>query len=476
MLHQHQQTRKMKRRSWLPPLSETVAASLLVVSDTAAVIGTGMVTYLGLIRYSTAQDLYIAAITFVWLSTLILMHFGGLYRYDVATRPLRYLPAIAVAVSTACLFLLAAAFSIKVAETFSRLWFGTFALSSIATISACRLGLAWLFQGALEQTKGRRRLAVVGSGAQAARLMSTINQVRHRPVEVSGLYDLDHDVDEKRTKATLDRLETDVRTGNIDDVVIALPWSEDDRIMAIMTKLRELPVNVYLASDLIGFRTQFKAPPSHFGSLPLFQVIGKPMSGWDAVIKAMEDYILGGLITLLLSPVLILIALGVLISSGRPILFRQKRLGYNNEVFDCFKFRSMRPDADIPGKTKQATKDDDRITPFGRFIRRWSLDELPQLFNVLNGTMSLVGPRPHALDHNDEFAQRTKDYFARHRVKPGITGLAQVKGFRGPTDTDEKLEGRIRNDIFYAENWSLSLDIQILARTVVVCLFGKNAY
>ncbi len=466
----------MKTRSWLPPLSGTVAASLLVISDTMALLGIGLATYLWLIGYSTAENLYVVAVTFVWLTSIILMHFAGLYRFDVATRPLRYAPAVIVAVGTACLFMLAAAFSIKLTETFSRLWFGTFALSSVATIVGFRYGLAYIFRNAMAHSSNRRRVAVIGAGAQVKRFLSSFNQVRHQPLELANVYKAGSTPHAKDVNASLDAIEADARAGFIDDVVIALPWSEDEQIMTIMSKLRELPVNVYLGSDLVGFRTQFKAPPSHFGALPVFQVIGKPMSGWDAIIKSIEDYVLGSILVILLSPLLVLIALGVLITSGRPVLFRQKRLGYNNQVFDCFKFRSMRPEADTPGKTRQATKDDDRITPFGRFIRRWSLDELPQLFNVLNGTMSLVGPRPHALDHNDEFAKRTKDYFARHRVKPGITGLAQVKGFRGETDTDEKLEGRIRNDIFYAENWSLMLDLQILARTVVVCLFGKNAY
>ncbi|MGI9373648.1 MAG: sugar transferase, partial [Hyphomicrobiales bacterium] len=157
-------------------------------------------------------------------------------------------------------------------------------------------------------------------------------------------------------------------------------------------------------------------------------------------------------------------------------IFKQKRLGFNNDEFEVYKFRTMHNNCDVPGKTVQATEDDPRVTRVGKYLRRLSLDELPQIFNVLNGTMSLVGPRPHALDHNEEFAERVRGYFARHRVKPGITGLAQVNGYRGPTDTTEKLEGRIQNDIFYVENWTLSLDFQILIRTVIVCLFGKNAF
>ena len=274
----------------------------------------------------------------------------------------------------------------------------------------------------------------------------------------------------------LEQLISQARLGFIDDVAIALPWSEEDRIMAIVSRLRELPVNVYMVSDLIGFRTEFTPPPSHFGGLPILQIVGKPMSGWDGAFKAAEDYVLAPLILLLVAPLLILIAIAIKLDSPGPVFFRQKRLGFNNQVFNVYKFRTMHHMNEASGKTKQATPDDQRVTRLGRFLRRWSLDELPQIFNVLNGTMSLIGPRPHALDHNEEFAKRAKGYFARHRVKPGITGLAQIKGFRGGTDTEEKLEGRVRNDIFYAENWSLSLDAWIVLRTLVILVTGKNAY
>jgi Undecaprenyl-phosphate glucose phosphotransferase len=281
---------------------------------------------------------------------------------------------------------------------------------------------------------------------------------------------------EFRPGGDLDALVREARSGTIDDVVIALPWSQDDRVMAIVSRLRELPVNVYLASDLIGFRTEFRSPPGHFGRLPVVQLIGRPMSGWDSIIKSIEDYVLASALVVALSPLLVLIALAIKLDSSGPVLFRQKRLGFNNQVIDVYKFRSMHADAGQAGRTLQATRQDPRISRVGRILRRWSLDELPQLFNVLNGSMSLVGPRPHALDHNEDFARQIRGYFARHRVKPGITGLAQVRGYRGATDTPEKLEGRVRNDIFYVDNWSLSFDVQILLRTVVICLVGKNAY
>ena len=178
----------------------------------------------------------------------------------------------------------------------------------------------------------------------------------------------------------------------------------------------------------------------------------------------------------LLLPFMGMIALAVRFDSPGPVLFRQKRLGFNNEVFEIYKFRTMYCLPENPAWTIQATPNDPRITRLGGLLRRWSLDELPQLFNVINGSMSLVGPRPHAVDHNQIFSQQIRGYFARHRVKPGITGWAQVRGFRGETNTPEKLAARIRHDIQYAENWSLLFDLRILIKTLVVCIGGRNAY
>lgn len=469
----------------LPPLSATKAATLLMATDSLAVLGTGYLTYDAIVVYSLSQNLYIAAAVFVWITSLFLLNFVDLYRYEAATHPLRHAHTILVALATAFLFLLAAAFAIKVSETFSRLWLGYFAVASAATVLLFRVGVSHALRQLLHVRGTRRNLAIVGSGEQCRRLVAALAQDATRPIHVQGVFEDNLPPVERLVAGTemrvppengLEYLASQARSGLIDDVVIAIPWHEDDRIMAVVAKLRELTVNVYLLSDLVGFRTKFRNPPSHFGELPILQVVGKPMSGWDGAIKSAEDYLLSPLILLLAAPLLLVIAAAIKLDSPGPILFRQKRVGFNNEVFDVYKFRSMRHTTESSGKLLQTTPDDMRVTRVGRFLRRWSLDELPQIFNVLNGTMSLVGPRPHALDHNEEFARRAKGYFARHRVKPGITGLAQVNGFRGGTDTEEKLEGRVRNDIYYAENWTLSLDANILLRTLVICVTGKNAY
>lgn len=474
-----------KPRTFLPPLSATKVATLLMAADSTAILGSAYLTYDTLIVYSLNQNLYVAASVFVWLTSLFLLNFVSLYRYEAATHPLRQVHIILITLGTAFLFLLAAAFSIKVSETFSRLWLISFAASSVATVLLLRLALSYALSQLLHARGSKRNLAIVGSGEQCQRLITMLAPDSSRLIQLQGVFEDNLPPVERLIAGQemtlspengLAYLESQARNGLIDDVIIALPWHEDDRIMAVVAKLRELTVNVYLLSDLVGFRTKFRSPPSHFGDLPILQVVDKPMAGWDGAIKAAEDYILAPFILILAAPLLLLIALAVKLDSPGPLLFRQKRVGFNNQVFEVYKFRSMQHTTASPGRIQQTLPDDQRVTRVGRFLRRWSLDELPQIFNVLNGTMSLVGPRPHALDHNEEFAARAKGYFARHRVKPGITGLAQVNGFRGGTDTKEKLEGRVRNDIYYAENWSLSLDVRILLRTFIICLTGKNAY
>ncbi len=459
------------QRTIIPPFSATKVAMILLSVDSLAILASGYITYDQLIVYSLAQNVYAAAVVFIWLITLTLMNFGDLYRYDAVIHPFRHIHTVLVAVATASLFLLAAAFSIKISETFSRLWLGVFVAASFVSISLVRIGISYALVRLLNLHGSKRNMAIVGTGEQSRRLVAALVKEIDLPFRVQGVFE-----DRPNEDNTIGHLVNQARMGLIDDVVVAIPWHEDDRIMEVVAKLRELPVHVYLVSDLVGFRTKFRSPPSHFGTLPILQIIGKPMSGWDAVIKTIEDYVLAPIILLFSAPLLILIAILIRLDSPGPAIFRQKRLGFNNQVFDVYKFRTMQHLAKVPDTTRQATPDDHRVTRLGRFLRRWSLDELPQILNVLNGTMSIVGPRPHALDHNKEFAQRAKDYFARHRVKPGITGLAQVKGFRGATDTKELLDGRVQNDIFYAENWSLSLDAWILLRTLVICVTGNNAY
>jgi Undecaprenyl-phosphate glucose phosphotransferase len=277
---------------------------------------------------------------------------------------------------------------------------------------------------------------------------------------------------------TIDDLLRFARHNPVDQVVLALPWSAERRLLGCVRKLRSLAVDVRLCPDHIGFHLPHRGVV-HVAGVPLLGVLERPLSGWASVVKAVEDRALAALLLVLVAPLMLLLALAVRLTSPGPALFRQKRLGFNNEVIEVYKFRSMRLDQCDAGtgpRLAQATRHDPRITPLGRLLRRTSLDELPQLLNVLRGDMSIVGPRPHAVAHNQQYARLIDEYLARHRVKPGITGWAQVNGLRGETDTLAKMEQRVQHDLFYIENWSLGLDLKIILMTLLVAFTDPNAY
>ncbi len=273
----------------------------------------------------------------------------------------------------------------------------------------------------------------------------------------------------------LEELNNYIRNNEVDDVIITLPWSADERLYRIARKLREFPVHVYLSSDMVGFRIPYKISTDHFIGIPMMEIAKTPFSDWMIFIKKIEDLLFATIALIIFAPLMILISLAIIIESPGPVIFRQQRYGYNNKIFEIYKFRSMTHNPKPEGKTVQATKDDARVTKVGKFIRKTSLDELPQIFNVLDGSMSLIGPRPHAVDHNEDYAKVIDGYFALHRVKPGITGWAQINGFRGITDTVDKMASRVKYDVYYAENWSLMFDLQILLSTLFVGFINKNA-
>jgi Undecaprenyl-phosphate glucose phosphotransferase len=462
--------------------SSHVVPGLIAALDTAMIMSVALVSFFALVgQYVEDVSYYGAAIAFVWITTILLLHFAGLYHLEAILRPLAFSDKILIAFATTFLFLLAAAFSLKVSATFSRVWVASFGAAACSATMLARFFASRVVAHLASRGVFTRNVVIAGAGDQVRRLLAHMDTSQPQFIRVLGIFSdepsaaRDH-FGRYPFLGGLDNLKAHVRTNTVDDVVIALPWSADEQIVTMMAKLRELPVNVYLGADLIGFRLPFRQPPDHFGDLPLVEVMGRPLAGWGGLRKAALDYGLGLTLTVLLLPFMALIALAIKLDSGGAMLFRQERYGFVNRVFRIWKFRTMRPAA-VPSKgTPQATRDDPRVTRIGRFLRRTSLDELPQLFNVLTGTMSLVGPRPHAIDHNEEYSQLIRGYFARHCVKPGITGWAQVNGLRGETKTVELMEARVKYDIYYVENWNLLFDLKILLMTVVTALRGRNAY
>jgi Undecaprenyl-phosphate glucose phosphotransferase len=460
------------------PVSASIVSVIAAVLDGAAILGAGGVLYAALIPFhAESLEVYLFAICFVAVSSLLLFHFAGLYEFDALLRPLASADRILISLASAVLFVLAAAFAFKVSETFSRVWMASFAAGASVTVVLARFALSRLLQRLSQVGAFRRNVVFVGHGNHIRRLLDRI-KTRQEFLTVSGVF-----VDEPEAAiggipvlGTPADVSVFVRHELVDDVVIALPWSEEARIMGMVEGLRELPVNVHLGADLIGLSLDFSGPPGHFRGAPVFSVFGRPLSGWGLIVKTTFDYVVGSMLLLIASPIMAFVAVAIKLDSPGPVLFKQLRFGFNNRPFHIYKFRSMR-DAPAPdGKTVQARRDDERVTRLGRILRQTSLDELPQLFNVLNGTMSLVGPRPHAIDHNWEYSQKIRGYFARHRVKPGITGWAQVQGLRGETDTPEKMAARVRADVYYIENWSLLFDLYILFLTLWVPIRRRNAY
>ncbi len=464
------------------PLSSSVVIGTVVLLDGAWIVAIGALAYMFLVEGFVPQpELYPAAISFVWLVSLFLFHYGGLYDFDAIMAPLENLLGLVVAIGTAFLLLLAVAFATKVSSDYSRVWMTAFGFLSFAAIFLTR-SLGYLAISYLANIGVfARNVLIVGGGKQAEKLLELMAKERPCFNHVAGVFDdrlerVGPNVGMAPVLGNLDDLIEYVRSHRVDDIIVTLPWNADERLMNIISRLRVLPANIHLGSDLVGFRFPYRPSPNHFVRAPMMEVVKLPLTGWNIGVKFLEDWVLGALLLVLFSPVLALVALAIRAESKGPVLFRQKRYGYNNRVFEIYKFRSMYHDRPEEEKTPQATRNDPRITKVGAFIRRTSLDELPQLFNVVTGSMSLVGPRPHAVDHNVEYAELIHGYFARHRVKPGITGWAQVNGLRGETDTLAKMEARVRYDTYYAENWSLLFDLQILVKTAFVGFFNPNAY
>ena len=269
----------------------------------------------------------------------------------------------------------------------------------------------------------------------------------------------------------LPRLLELIRGGAVDQVIIALPWSARSPVLELIRRLAEHPVRVRLAPNL-EHNSRDRAPP-------LIDLAEPPLSGWTSLVKRAEDIFLALLALAVFAVPMVIVAVTIRLDSPGPALFRQRRTGFNNRDFEMLKFRTMQHRfADADG-SRQAVHDDPRITRVGFFLRRTSLDELPQIFNALAGDMSIVGPRPHAPGTRVGgrlFDEVVADYASRHRVRPGLTGLAQVRGLRGPTDTEDRLARRIDSDLEYIERWSLWLDLKVLLRTAIVVVRMTNAH
>ena len=381
--------------------------------------------------------------------------------------------------------LIAVAFFLKAGGQFSRVWLFSWYAGGIAVIIAERLAVSTWVKAMTQAGRFDRRTAIVGGGEPADEIIRLLQAQPQSGIRLVGVYD-DRD-DDRAPKVTggLEKLGTvsdlveDARKTPLDLVIFTLPISAENRLLQMLGKLWVLPIDIRLSAHASKLRLRPRSY-SYIGSVPVLDVFDRPIADWDHVVKWLFDKVVGTVLLVLCLPILVAAAIAVKLDSRGPVLFRQKRYGFNNELVEILKFRSMRVDQSDATASRLVTRDDPRVTRVGRILRKTSIDELPQLLNVVfTGNLSLVGPRPHALQAKAEnrlYDQVVDSYFARHRVKPGITGWAQINGWRGETDTEEKLQRRVEHDLHYIENWSVFFDLYILAVTPFALLKTSNAY
>lgn len=406
------------------------------------------------------------------------------YRMDMIGQGRAQLSQVFIALSITIAIMMAASTLAGQHEHGFRLWLGQWYAGGLAVLGLQRLGVATIYEKARRQGILARRVAILGASEQAASLLRRLNA--QNP---DGFYRLVGIFDDRRARVPpqiegvpviggVDDLIAAVRAGQIDATILTIPWKEGERWTELLRKLEAHAIDVYLASDLPRI-ARGRRRPAWRTDLSAWQIAEPPMRDWDRILKKLEDMVIASVGLVLLSPILLLAAIAIKLDSKGPVFFVQQRWGFNNRTFGCLKLRTMRVDAPDQQGAQGTLRDDDRITRVGRFLRKTSIDEFPQLVNVLRGEMSIVGPRAHAVGMKvgeQIYMDTVKAYASRHRVKPGITGWAQINGMRGGIHTPEKAERSVTLDITYIENWSIWFDMKIILRTAFGGMSGKDVF
>lgn len=460
-------------------LSSQVVADIVMCVDAAVIFAASLLaefTYISLYLGQTqALQPYAAVGAGGAVAATFLLRKQGLYNVTLLSSFRGQLRRIATGLFLTSLLLVGTGFLLKVSEGFSRGWFLTWFGVALVGLVVVHLLVVRVLQWLAAHGWFSRQAVIYGSGEVARGLIRKI-QKSNANVIVIGVFDDAPQCGEGALPVAggLSDLISFGQSHHIDEILIAMPMTSEARIANLVEQLSLLPVDIRLCPSAAAFRI----PPRgllNYEGLAVLELERRPLDGWGPILKTLEDRILGSLALVGLSPLLLLIAIAIKLDSRGPVLFKQRRHGFNHDVFQVCKFRTMYV-AEDGAKVVQATRDDPRVTRVGRFLRRTSLDELPQLFNVVKGEMSLVGPRPHALSHNEYYSSVLARYASRHKVKPGITGWAQINGFRGETDTPEKMRLRVEHDLYYIENWSIWLDLKILFATPFLGFVSRNAY
>ena len=477
-----QQVALQYRRDTMSPV---MVSGYLRFAEFALLCAAGALMYVFYVGFETTLNWhYPVVIAVTSLCAVIMLEITDSYQIPAMRSPLAHAGKIALALAGSFALLALTGFLFKLSGEFSRVWFGGWLGSGLAAIFIVRLVLSRLVRRWARNGMMERRAVIVGGGKNAETLIRSIEQQPFNDIRICGIFD---DRGEGRSPAivagypklgTIGELTAFARIARIDMLIVSLPISAEKRVLSLLKKLWVLPVDIRLSAH--SHELQFRPRAySYIGAVPMLDIFDRPINDWDKVAKRAFDIVFSLLGIVAFSPVMLATAIAIKLDSRGPVLFKQKRHGFNNEVIEVYKFRSMYADQSDPSAKKTVTKNDPRVTRVGRIIRKTSIDELPQFFNALFGSLSLVGPRPHAVaaqSHNLLYTEVVDGYFARHKVKPGVTGWAQINGWRGEMDTDEKVRKRTEFDLYYIENWSMLFDLKILFLTPVRLLDTRNAY
>ncbi len=435
------------------------------------IIVTFLLAYLTRFGYTALPDYYLFALLVTIVVAGVILPATGAFRREFEWAVMRRLRRLIAGWAIVILVLISIAAMMKTTDYYSRIWFGLWVIYATVGLVLVLMLSHYAAIRRREKNKKFRRIALVGSGDAAARVERRVQSDPASDMQLVARFGEPWSDD---PVMPLDDIARQIEELRIQEVWIAAEWEDKALLQDSLDALRESVVDVNVVPDFDQYRL-LNQGITEWGGLPVISLADTPMTDSERHLKGLFDRIGAFVLLIVLSPLFVVLALAIRLTSPGPVIFRQKRHGVGGEPIEIYKFRSMVVHEEPEGQFTQATKDDARITKIGRFMRASSLDELPQLFNVLKGEMSLVGPRPHAVEHNQIFKAQIPRYMLRHKVKPGCTGWAQVNGFRGETDTPEKMALRIEHDLWYIQNWSLWLDLKILLMTPFA-MFHKNAY
>lgn len=452
------------------------------ISDPASVLLAAIVAY-GLRFSFQGIDLpteYRYLISFAVLSVIIVFPVFNLYTSWRGQSVLNQVKMVFWAWCMVVVVIIMFLFVFKISAVYSRIWLGTWAVLGLFFIIASRVSVYLFLQYQRKKRRNIRKVIIIGAGDLAQRVKEQIDVSPWTGYVIGAFFDDDPKMkgkffDKIEVKGSIDEVENFVLSNTVDEVWLALPLRAEERMKELLYALRHQTINIKLIPDIFGFSI-LNHSMTEIAGLPAVNLSDTPMGGANRVIKELEDRLLAFTILLLICPVVLFIAAAIKLTSPGPILFKQRRHGWDGRVINIYKFRTMNKHTEGKDYITQASKNDERVTVLGSFLRKTSLDELPQFYNVLQGRMSIVGPRPHAIAHNEQYKNQVNQYMLRHMVKPGITGWAQVNGLRGETDTLNKMKKRVEYDLYYIENWSLWFDLKIIYLTIFKGFINKNAY